>query len=338
MNESQLYHIFTKEHEVKHSLIYIVQLDVRVSNETFVETNKFAKALKGYYSSFKGVNGFVFGNKKDACYFGKKLDGFLYIPDYDDDNDEEEDDDEIIDDIDDYDIDVALDDDVDDDVEEEQETTETKEVSLNNLCTSLHLLIEDKGVKILSDTIHKTIETLNSVGAFEGLPPSIKFILRTFIMKQYGKKLISEKKSEEEFQQLISDFVYEHGFQQDLAEAVFDCVRDAINGLDETQGVITITTTYSSSPKPTELPKSTIPLKQQEKRPKAKNFYSYDQHKFIFNVKDNVGNPDFAIFRRKVERLAGYFSPNKIAFGYEFGNKADLKEFVSMVKDINRYV
>lgn len=326
MNESQLYHIFTKEHEVKHSLIYIVQLDVRVSNETFVEIKKIAKALKGYYSSFKGVNGFVFGNKKDACNFGKKLDSFLYIPDYEDDNDE---DNEIIDDMDDYDIDVALDDDdVDDDIEEEQETTETKDVSLNNLCTSLHLLFEDKGVKILSDTIHKTIETLNSVGAFEGLPPSIKFILRTFIMKQYGKKLISEKKSEEEFQQLISDFVYEHGFQQDLTEAVFDCVRDAINGLDETQGVITITTTYSSSPKPT------MPLKQQEKRPKAKNFYSYDQHKFIFNVKDNVGNSDFALFRRKVENIAKYFSPSKIAFGYEFGDRADLKEFVSIVKDI----
>ena len=325
MNESQLYHIFTKEHEVKHSLIYIVQLDVRVSNETFVEIKKIAKALKGYYSSFKGVNGFVFGNKKDACNFGKKLDSFLYIPDYEDDNDE---DNEIIDDMDDYDIDVALDDDdVDDDIEEEQETTETKDVSLNNLCTSLHLLFEDKGVKILSDTIHKTIETLNSVGAFEGLPPSIKFILRTFIMKQYGKKLISEKKSEEEFQQLISDFVYEHGFQQDLTEAVFDCVRDAINGLDETQGVITITTTYSSSPKPT------MPLKQQEKRPKAKNFYSYDQHKFIFNVKDNVGNSDFALFRRKVENIAKYFSPSKIAFGYEFGDREDLKEFVSMVKD-----
>lgn len=328
MNESQLYHIFTKEHEVKHSLIYIVQLDVRVSNETFVEIKKIAKALKGYYSSFKGVNGFVFGNKKDACNFGKKLDSFLYIPDYEDDNDE---DDEIIDDMDDYDIDVALDDDdVDDDIEEEQETTETKDVSLNNLCTSLHLLFEDKGVKILSDTIHKTIETLNSVGAFEGLPPSIKFILRTFIMKQYGKKLISEKKSEEEFQQLISDFVYEHGFQQDLTEAVFDCVRDAINGLDETQGVITITTTYSSSPKPT------MPLKQQEKRPKAKNFYSYDQHKFIFNVKDNVGNSDFALFRRKVENIAKYFSPSKIAFGYEFGDREDLKEFVSMVKDIKK--
>ena len=328
MNESQLYHIFTKEHEVKHSLIYIVQLDVRVSNETFVEIKKIAKALKGYYSSFKGVNGFVFGNKKDACNFGKKLDSFLYIPDYEDDNDE---DNEIIDDMDDYDIDVALDDDdVDDDIEEEQETTETKDVSLNNLCTSLHLLFEDKGVKILSDTIHKTIETLNSVGAFEGLPPSIKFILRTFIMKQYGKKLISEKKSEEEFQQLISDFVYEHGFQQDLTEAVFDCVRDAINGLDETQGVITITTTYSSSPKPT------MPLKQQEKRPKAKNFYSYDQHKFIFNVKDNVGNSDFALFRRKVENIAKYFSPSKIAFGYEFGDREDLKEFVSMVKDIKK--
>lgn len=328
MNESQLYHIFTKEHEVKHSLIYIVQLDVRVSNETFVEIKKIAKALKGYYSSFKGVNGFVFGNKKDACNFGKKLDSFLYIPDYEDDNDE---DNEIIDDMDDYDIDVAIDDDdVDDDIEEEQETTETKDVSLNNLCTSLHLLFEDKGVKILSDTIHKTIETLNSVGAFEGLPPSIKFILRTFIMKQYGKKLISEKKSEEEFQQLISDFVYEHGFQQDLTEAVFDCVRDAINGLDETQGVITITTTYSSSPKPT------MPLKQQEKRPKAKNFYSYDQHKFIFNVKDNVGNSDFALFRRKVENIAKYFSPSKIAFGYEFGDREDLKEFVSMVKDIKK--
>lgn len=156
-------------------------------------------------------------------------------------------------------------------------------------------------------------------------------------MKQYGKKLISVKESEDEYKQLISDFVYEHGFQQDLTEAVFDCVRDAIDGLDETQSVITITTTYSSSPKPTELPKPTMPTKQQEQRPKAKNFYSYDQHKFIFNVKDNVGNPDFAIFRRKVERLAGYFCPNKIAFGYEFGNKADLKEFVSMVKDINRF-
>lgn len=330
MNESQLYHIFTKLHEVKHSQIYIVQLDVRVSNQIFVEINKFAKALKGYYSSFKGVNGFVFSNEKNACNFGKKLDGFLYILDDDDDDDDDEEDDVILDDNDDDDIDDII----DDDAEEDQRTTETKEVSLNNLCTSLHLLIEDKGVKILSDTIHKTIETLNSVDAFEGLPPSIKFILRTFIMKQYGKKLIAVKESEEDFQQLISGFVYEHGFQQDLTEAVFDCIRDAIDGQDETQSVITITTIYSSSPKPIELPKPTTPQKQPEQRPKGKNFYSYDQHKFIFNVKDNAGNSDFALFRRKVENIAKYFSPSKIAFGYEFGDRADLKEFVSIVKDI----
>lgn len=304
MNSSELYHIFSKLHETKHKRIYVVQLDVTVNKKIFSEIMRYAKVRDGYYSSFEGVNGFVFDNRNAAIDFGKRLDSFLYIPD--DGNDVDDDDSD----------------------EEVQETTETKDVTLNDLCSSLHTLIEEKGVKILSDTIHKTIETLNSAGCFKSLPPSIKFILRTFIMKQYGKKLLSVKDSEADFLQLISDFVYEHGFQQDLTEAVFDCVRDAIDGLDETQSVVTITTTsYRSTPKQKKKPT------QQTQLHMCDNFYSIRQCKFIFNVEDNVGNPDFAIFRRKVERIANLlYQPKKIAYGYEFNNKATLNAFIKDFK------
>ena len=60
------------------------RLDVKVDEDTFAELNGFAKELCGYYSTFKGVNGFVFKTEEKADDFGNKLDNYLQIEETDD--------------------------------------------------------------------------------------------------------------------------------------------------------------------------------------------------------------------------------------------------------------
>lgn len=84
MNESELYTITKQYHEKKGIDIWAVRLDVRVDDDTFAELKGFAKELCGYYSTFNGVNGFVFKTEGEADEFGNKLDDYLQIEEAED--------------------------------------------------------------------------------------------------------------------------------------------------------------------------------------------------------------------------------------------------------------
>ena len=79
MGKSEIYTITKQYHEKKGIDIWVVRLDVKVDDDTFAELKGFAKELHGYYSTFYGVNGFVFKTENDADKFGNKLDNYLQI-------------------------------------------------------------------------------------------------------------------------------------------------------------------------------------------------------------------------------------------------------------------
>ena len=71
MNE--IYSITKQYHEKNCVDIWIVRLGIRVDNKTFGILKRLAKDRGGYYSIFKGVNGFVFKDETDANDFGEEL-------------------------------------------------------------------------------------------------------------------------------------------------------------------------------------------------------------------------------------------------------------------------
>lgn len=89
MNESELYTITKQYHEKKGIDIWVVRLEVKVDDNTFAELKSFAKELRGYYSNFKGVNGFVFKSEEEAEDFGEKLDDTLQFEEIEVDDEEE---------------------------------------------------------------------------------------------------------------------------------------------------------------------------------------------------------------------------------------------------------
>lgn len=86
MSNNELYTITKQYHEKKGVDIWVVRLEAKVDDDTFAELREFAKRLhRGYYSTFFGVNGFVFKTEKDAKKFGDKLDDYLQIEESGDD-------------------------------------------------------------------------------------------------------------------------------------------------------------------------------------------------------------------------------------------------------------
>lgn len=91
MNE--IYSITQQYHEKNCVNIWVVRLGVKVDKKMFGILKRFAQDHGGYYSSYKGVNGFVFKQEVDATDFGNELYDLVmseYEPDEDDDNDEGE--------------------------------------------------------------------------------------------------------------------------------------------------------------------------------------------------------------------------------------------------------
>lgn len=71
------YTITTQYHEKKGCYIYVVRLSDRVEKDEFSTLSDLAKAHKGYYSSFRGVNGFVFKTEEQAEEFCEDMMAFL---------------------------------------------------------------------------------------------------------------------------------------------------------------------------------------------------------------------------------------------------------------------
>lgn len=67
------YTITPQYHEKKDCYIYVVRLTDRVGKDDFTSLSELAKSHKGYYSSYRGVNGFVFKTEEQAEEFCKDM-------------------------------------------------------------------------------------------------------------------------------------------------------------------------------------------------------------------------------------------------------------------------
>lgn len=74
---SENYTINQQHHSKKDIDVYVVRLTIKVDKEIFNELKTTAKEHNGYYSSFRGVHGFVFTLEEDAISFGEELDECL---------------------------------------------------------------------------------------------------------------------------------------------------------------------------------------------------------------------------------------------------------------------
>lgn len=224
--------------------------------------------------------------------------------------------------------------------EDEQEienADEAEEIPLDNFCTALRLLTEEKGAKILSDKsfTSKAIEIINDFDGFKDLPPSIEFILRTIIMKSYGQRLLAIKDWDDESSQLVTDFVYNTGLKEDLSEAVFECLAYAVGKVSKVKYVIV----ESSIKQRTNSPKN---INVDVTCYNTKDFYHCTFLKreklfcVIFEAERYAGNPNFAVFRRKAERESRYYSACiKIANGIGFYSMQDRNDFLKTINDEN---
>lgn len=328
MGKSEIYTITKQYHEKKDIDIWVVRLDVKVDDDTFAELKGFAKELHGYYSTFYGVNGFVFKTENDADKFGNKLDNHLQIEETE--NTEYE---------------LSLPEYAD--FEEEtlktvrggkteglNEITETEEIDLDNFCTVLRFLIKDKGAKIITDTIYKTVDVLKSMGAFKELPPSFEFILRTIIMKKYGQRLLDVKDFYNDYHEIVNDFTYNTGFKDDLVECVFECLAYAVGKIEKVDCILvdtTIKNVYSNT-------KSLFDDETTDVRKFYKTCKRYGLWCVIFEADKFSGDSHFAIFRNKVEKWHkyAYGGIHKIENGFGFENKEDFDEFVETINDIKK--
>ena len=184
-------------------------------------------------------------------------------------------------------------------------TNNTKEVSLNKLSVAIGQLIAEKGVKDLCDPCHKMIESLKGANAFHGLPSSIEFILRTIINGKYGSRLLAVKDLADEYFDFVDNFIYKTGFNDSLSTAVIECITAALDGFDDIRDNITIVVPN----KPMLRSNSTDKLQDVPKTP-TKKFYSTGKSIngklwcVWFKVQENVGNTEFAVFRRRAENIA----------------------------------
>lgn len=325
MIESELYTITKQYHEKKGIDIWVVRLDVRVDDDTFAELKGFAKELHGYYSTFYGVNGFVFNTENSADKFGAKLDDYLRIEETEDTK---------------YELNLPEYTDFEEtsvpvsgrETEGSNEITETEEIPLDNFCTALKLLIEDKGVKIITDTIYKTVDALKNIDAFKGVPPSIEFILRTIIMRKYGQRLLDVLDFYNDYHEIVNDFTYNTGFKDDLGECVFECLAYAVGKIDKVDCTL-VNTIIKSIPSDKE-------LSSYNEMPNVSNFYKtckqYGLWCVIFEFEKYSGNPHFAMFRNKVEKWHkfAYGGVHKIENGFGFEDKEDFDEFVETINNI----
>ncbi len=72
--ENDLYSITKQYHEKKDISIYVVRTKNRLNDDDFENSRKLARQYgKGYYSSYRGVNGFVFYSLDDAKAFANEL-------------------------------------------------------------------------------------------------------------------------------------------------------------------------------------------------------------------------------------------------------------------------
>lgn len=228
---SQNFTITEQYHEKRGIFIYVLKLMKKVDKDEFSNLREYAKDYDGYYSSYRGVNGFVFQTEEDADLFGTFLDTYLSTSDTI----------EIFDD--------TLED-APDAFEEvvnrrkrksnrgtkpsssavSEKIAETTQKSADMpLHIALRNIIQTYGDNIITEL--RLVNILDDFHAFDAIP-ALRYILRAIIADGYSSKLLSIGKWDSTAQQLSNKFASITGFVPESVYSIFESIAYGLGWLD----------------------------------------------------------------------------------------------------------
>lgn len=205
------YTITPQYHEKKDCYIYVVRLTDRVGKDEFTSLSELAKSHKGYYSSYRGVNGFVFKTEEQAEEFCKDM------------------------------VRVW-------DVNHTPPTTSLSSVSTSDessapsispssrmeLHKALRAVIQTEGEAIITEV--RLVNILDDFKAYSEMP-SAKYILRAIIADGFAQKLLLIGNWNNDAINLASRFASNTGFMPNSVEILFMSLAYGLNWINQLPNV-----------------------------------------------------------------------------------------------------
>ena len=263
--ENDLYSITKQYHEKKSIEIYVVRPKNRLTEEDFDNCRKLARQYgKGYYSSFRGVNGFVFYSMSDAQNFVEHI--------FDNEIEEIND---LIDTISQSratQIEVS-------DYQRIPNKTNKQKYDLDNmdLHVALRNIIDTDGIDIVKDV--RLVNILSDFKAFEAIPAS-KYILRAIIAEGYASRLVACGKWDVNAKALCNHFVLSTGFQEDYVYLIFQSMAYGLRFVNRIDSIQNNTTRQVNNANNSKSVGDKLNLSQSELNRKSE--------KYIQNYKENA--------------------------------------------------
>ena len=210
----EIYTITKQYHEQKDIYIWVVRVIPKVDKETFYDLRSLAKDWDGYYSSYRGVNGFVFQTEEDAHSFADSLSDYIDIP-----------------------CEEISEPKIEQSVTNKKRNKKTNTIqdktytkveltpSKMPLHEALREVVDREGKEILKDL--RLINILDDYKAFEENPSS-KFILKSIINEGYSKFILSISDWNSSGHPIILKFVLMTGLDERYVKRIFDNLAYAL--------------------------------------------------------------------------------------------------------------
>lgn len=201
------YTITPQYHDKKGCYIYVVRLSDRVDKENFASLSDLAKKYKGYYSSFRGVNGFVFKREELAEQFCEDM--------------------------------VVILDTIKTSSAASSPSAPTKEDSYTPLSSTqsgmelheaLRAVIQTEGEAIITEV--RLVNILDDFKAYSDMPTA-KYILRAIIADGFARKLLVIGKWNNNAIKLVSCFISTTGFIPEMANLIFKSIAYGLGWVNE---------------------------------------------------------------------------------------------------------
>lgn len=227
------YTITPQYHDKKGCYIYVVRLSDRVDKEDFAPLSNLAKSHKGYYSSFRGVNGFVFKTEEKAVQFCEDMIAIL---------------DTIKTSSASYSPSVPS--------EEDSDTPLSSKQSGMELHKALRAVIQTEGEAIITEV--RLVNILDDFKAYSEMPTA-KYILRAIIADGFAQKLLYIGNWNNDAIKLASRFASNTGFIPDSVEILFISLAYGLNWINKLPKTAPAKTVPEIQPKT-----STTPVKRRK--------------------------------------------------------------------------
>lgn len=317
--ETNDYTITKHYHENKGVDIYVVRLTNRVDSDTFANYKEIArKHGKGYYSTFHGVNGFVFYSMDDAKQFADNI----FNNELNDSDGEKETSSPQ------HNPGQLSDSDI---IKSNSPENNKHQYDINNM--ELHLalrnIIDTDGIGIVNDV--RIINILSDLKAFN-TTPALKYILRAVIADGYANRLMSCGKWDTNAMALCNHFASSTGFQEEYVMFVFQSIAYGLRFLNNI--VIPNPTKHqiqqnTSSTTPSKDP-SLFCLGYKELRRKSEKFLSSfkeNVEEYLDGIIEKKG--DWSLFGAKITPTSEYTiydNDSKLEFHFEINGKIACKQ------------